>query len=248
MGQKVNPNGLRIGVNREWEAKWIAGKKDFGGYLIEDYKIRDFIKNQYQPKALRRDDVQEAPVQDGEVRPVKKSDDRPRISKIVIDRCSNYIKVKVYTGRAGLLIGKEGQGTEAIRSKVVEICKQCKHTYPNYYVEFVAVKSVDSDAQLVAEEVANQLEKRVSFRRAIKQAMRRAEMAGAQGIKVMVSGRLDGAEIARSEQYHQGSIPLQTLRAKIDYGFAEANTTYGKIGVKAWIYHGSEFGKKGCKA
>lgn len=247
MGQKVNPNGLRIGVNRDWEAKWIAGKKDFGGYLIEDNKIRNFIKNEYQPKALKKDENVETPVQEGEVRPVRKFDDRPRISKICIDRCSNYIKVRVFTGRAGLLIGKDGQGTESIRSKVIEICKACGHNYPNYYVEFVAVKSVDSDAQLVAEEVANQLEKRVSFRRAIKTAMRRAEMAGAEGIKVMVSGRLDGAEIARSEQYHQGSIPLQTLRAKIDYGFAEANTTYGKIGVKAWIYHGSEFGKKGGK-
>lgn len=244
MGQKVNPNGLRIGINREWEAKWIAGKKDFGGYLIEDHKIRDFIKNEYKPAPLKREDANETPVQEGEVRPTKKVDDRPRISKICIDRCEQYIKVRVFTGRAGLLIGKEGSGTEAIKAKVKAICKECGHNYPNYVVEFVAVKSVDSDAQLVAEEVANQLEKRVSFRRAIKTAMRRAEMAGAEGIKVMVSGRLDGAEIARSEQYHQGSIPLQTLRAKIDYGFAEANTTYGKIGVKAWIYHGSEFGKK----
>lgn len=242
MGQKVNPNGLRIGLNREWEAQWIAGKKDFGGYLIEDHKIRNFIKNEYKPVLLKESQPEESA--NGETRPAKKFDDRPRISKIVIDRCADYIKVKVYTGRAGLLIGKEGSGTEAIRKRVIAICKECGHTYPNCVVEFVAIKSVDADAQLVAEEVANQLEKRVSFRRAIKTAMRRAEMAGAEGIKVMVSGRLDGAEIARSEQYHQGSIPLQTLRAKIDYGFAEANTTYGKIGVKAWIYHGSEFGKK----
>ena len=243
MGQKVNPNGLRIGINREWEAQWIAGKKDFGGYLIEDHKIRNFIKNEYKPIALKDVQPQEDPTT-GETRPTKKYDDRPRISKIVIDRCADYIKVKVHTGRAGLLIGKDGAGAEAIKKQVVAICKECGHTYPNVVVEFIAIKSVDADAQLVAEEVANQLEKRVSFRRAIKMAMRRAETAGAQGIKVMVSGRLDGAEIARSEQYHQGSIPLQTLRAKIDYGFAEANTTYGKIGVKAWIYHGSEFGKK----
>ena len=242
MGQKVNPNGLRIGVNKDWESKWIAGKKNFGSFLIEDEQIRKYIKEVYKPVPLSTGKEGEA--SEDETRPGKKRDDRPRISKICIDRCEQYLRVRIHTCRAGLMIGKEGSGTEAIRNAIKAIAKKNGHNYPNYYVEFVAVKSVDADAQLVAEEVANQLEKRVSFRRAIKQAMRRAETAGAKGIKVMVSGRLDGAEIARCEQYHQGSIPLQTLRADIDYGFAEANTTYGKIGVKAWIYHGEVFAAK----
>ncbi|MBQ9145582.1 MAG: 30S ribosomal protein S3 [Clostridia bacterium] len=243
MGQKVNPNGLRVGINKDWEAKWYAGKKNFSDYLVEDVQIRNYIKNIYKPAPLAKD----APATEGaegEIRPVRKLDDRPRISKIVVERCDQYIKVKVYTGRPGLLIGKEGSGVEQLSKAVKKICAQNGHTYKNYLIEFVAVKVVDIDAQLVAEEIANQLEKRVSFRRAMKMAMKRARQAGAKGIKTMVSGRLDGAEIARSEQYHDGSIPLQTLRADIDYGFAEAATTYGRIGVKTWIYHGEVFGKK----
>ena len=244
MGQKVNPNGLRIGINKDWEAKWFAGKRTFSDYLVEDVQIRNYIKNEYKPVPLAK----EAPVQeaaaDGSVRPQRKVDDRPRISKIAVERCDQYIKVKVFTGRPGLLIGKEGSGVQSISNAVKKICAKNGHTYRNYYVEFIAVKSVDADAQLVAEEIANQLEKRVSFRRAMKMCMKRAMQAGAKGIKTMVSGRLDGAEIARTEQYHEGSIPLQTLRADIDYGFAEAHTTYGRIGVKCWIYHGEVFGKK----
>ena len=246
MGQKVNPNGLRIGVNKDWEAKWFAGKKNFSEYLVEDVQIRNFIKNVYKPAPLAK----EAPVAEGEgqdARPQRKLDDRPRISKIVVERCDQYIKVKVFTGRPGLLIGKEGSGVEALSNAVKKICADNHHTYPNYLIEFVAVKSVDADAQLVAEEIANQIEKRVSFRRAMKMSMKRAMQSGAKGIKTMVSGRLDGAEIARTEQYHDGSIPLQTLRADIDYGFAEASTTYGRIGVKCWIYHGEVFGKKAEK-
>lgn len=243
MGQKVNPNGLRIGINKEWEARWYAGKRTFSDYLVEDVQIRNYIKNVYQPAPLAKEAPVEAP-QDGEVRPQRKTDNRPRISKIVVERCDQYIKVKVFTGRPGLLIGKEGSGVQLLSNAVKKICAANHHTYRNYLIEFVAVKSVDTDAQLVAEEIANQLEKRVSFRRAMKMSMKRAMQAGAKGIKTMVSGRLDGAEIARTEQYHEGSIPLQTLRADIDYGFAEASTTYGRIGVKCWIYHGEVFAKK----
>lgn len=241
MGQKVNPNGLRVGINKGWEAKWIAGKKTFSDYLVEDVQIRNYIKNVYKPAPLTNASAAEGAEGD---RPRSRVDDRPRISKIVIERCDQYIKVKVYTGRPGLLIGKEGKGVEQLSKAVKDICKKNGHTYPNYSIEFVTVKIVDVDAQLVAEEIANQIEKRVSFRRAMKMSMRRAMQAGAKGIKTMASGRLDGAEIARCEQYHDGSIPLQTLRADIDYGFAEASTTYGRIGVKCWIYHGEVFAKK----
>ena len=248
MGQKVNPNGLRIGINKDWEAKWYAVKRNFSDYLVEDNQIRNYIKNVYKPAPLVRETIAtEAPAQEGDNRPQRKVDNRPRISKIVIERCDQYIKVKVFTGRPGLLIGKEGSGVTALTNQVKKICAANKHTYKNYLIEFIAVKSVDADAQLVAEEIANQLEKRVSFRRAMKMCMKRAMQAGAKGIKTMVSGRLDGAEIARTEQYHDGSIPLQTLRADIDYGFAEAHTTYGRIGVKCWIYHGEVFAKKAEK-
>jgi small subunit ribosomal protein S3 len=248
MGQKVNPNGLRIGINKDWEAKWYAVKRNFSDYLVEDNQIRNYIKNVYKPAPLAREVIAtEAPAQEGDTRPQRKVDNRPRISKIVIERCDQYIKVKVFTGRPGLLIGKEGSGVTALTNQVKRICAANKHTYRNYLIEFVSVKSVDAEAQLVAEEIANQLEKRVSFRRAMKMCMKRAMQAGAKGIKTMVSGRLDGAEIARTEQYHDGSIPLQTLRADIDYGFAEAHTTYGRIGVKCWIYHGEVFAKKAEK-
>ena len=241
MGQKVNPNGLRIGINKEWEAQWFAGKKDFGSYLLEDNQIRHFIKDVYKPelKATSEEPV----VQEGEKFP-KKLDDRPRISRVDIERCDKYLKVKVHTARPGLLIGQKGAGTDKIRAEVVKITKKNGHNYPTVIIEFIPVKVADADAQLVAEDIANQLEKRTSFRRAMKMAMSRATKAGVKGIKTMVAGRLDGAEIARTEQYHEGSIPLQTLRADIDYGFAEAHTTYGRIGVKVWIYKGEVLVKK----
>ncbi len=245
MGQKVNPNGLRIGINKQWEAQWYAGKKEFGKYILVDAEIRNYIKNVYKPIASKSAEVPEE-VREGERAP-RKFDDRPRISKVVIERCEQYLRVKVYTGRPGLLIGKEGSGTEIIRSEVAKICKRQGNPQKNILVEFIAIKNVDSDAQLVAEEIAVQLEKRTSFRRAMKMAMMRAMKAGAKGVKTKVSGRLDGAEIARSEHYHEGSIPLQTLRADIDYGFAEAHTTYGRIGVKTWIYKGEVYSKKAVK-
>ncbi len=245
MGQKVNPNGLRIGINKDWEAKWIANKKDFGEYILEDSQIRHFIKNEYKPvvaKAAEEAPQEAATTESG--RPVRKLDDKPRISKIVIERCDQYLRIKVHTGRPGLMIGKEGSGTETIRKEVAKICKANGHEPKSVLIEFIAIKSPDKDAQLVAEDIAQQLERRTSFRRAMKMAMMRATKAGASGIKTMVSGRLDGAEISRSEQYHTGSIPLQTLRADIDYGFAEADTTYGKLGIKVWIYKGEILAKK----
>ena len=150
----------------------------------------------------------------------------------------------MHTARPGLLIGQKGAGTDKIRAEVVKITKKNGHNYPTVIIEFIPVKVADAEAQLVAEDIANQLEKRTSFRRAMKMAMSRATKAGVKGIKTMVAGRLDGAEIARTEQYHEGSIPLQTLRADIDYGFAEAHTTYGRIGVKVWIYKGEVLVKK----
>lgn len=244
MGQKVNPNGLRIGINKQWEAQWYAGKKDFSKYLLIDAKIREYIKNDYKPIASKADFSEE--LKEGERAP-RKFDDRPRISKVIIERCEQYLRVKIHTGRPGLLIGKEGSGTEVIRKEIAKICNRYGNPQKNILVEFIAIKNVDSDAQLVAEEIAVQLEKRTSFRRAMKMAMMRAMKAGAKGIKTMVSGRLDGAEIARSEHYHEGSIPLQTLRADIDYGFAEAHTTYGRLGVKTWIYKGEVYTKKSVK-
>lgn len=214
MGQKVNPNGLRVGVIKGWNTQWYADKKNFADNLVEDYNIRKFLKKKYYLCSL---------------------------SKITIDRAASKLIVNIYTSKPGVLIGRGGAGVETIKSEVKGIVGD-----KNVNVNIIEVKRPDTDAQLVAEGIAAQLEKRVSFRRAMKQSMSRAMKAGAKGIKTMVSGRLDGAEIARSEHYHEGSIPLQTLRADIDYGFAEAHTTFGVIGVKTWIYKGEVLkGKKG---
>ena len=214
MGQKVNPNGLRVGVIKGWNTQWYADKKNFADNLVEDYNIRKFLKKKYYQCSL---------------------------SKITIDRAASKLIVNVYTSKPGVLIGRGGAGVETIKAEIKGIVGD-----KNVNVNIIEVKRPDTDAQLVAEGIAAQLEKRVSFRRAMKQSMSRAMKAGAKGIKTMVSGRLDGAEIARSENYHEGSIPLQTLRADIDYGFAEAHTTFGVIGVKVWIYKGEVLkGKKG---
>ncbi|MBR7159813.1 MAG: 30S ribosomal protein S3 [Clostridia bacterium] len=214
MGQKVNPNGLRVGVIKGWNTQWYADKKNFADNLVEDYNIRKFLKKKYYLCSL---------------------------SKITIDRAASKLIVNIYTSKPGVLIGRGGAGVETIKSEVKGIVGD-----KNVNVNIIEVKRPDTDAQIVAEGIAAQLEKRVSFRRAMKQSMSRAMKAGAKGIKTMVSGRLDGAEIARSEHYHEGSIPLQTLRADIDYGFAEAHTTFGVIGVKTWIYKGEVLkGKKG---
>jgi len=205
MGQKVNPHGLRIGIIKDWDTKWYANKKNFGDLLVEDVKIRKFIKDKLYISG---------------------------VSRIEIERAANKIKVNVHTAKPGLVIGKGGAGIEELRKEVEAL------TGKSVLINITEIKSPETDAQLVAENIAAQLEKRISFRRAMKQAMSRAMKLGAKGIKTAVSGRLGGAEIARSEHYHEGTIPLQTLRADIDYGFAEANTTYGKLGVKTWIYKG----------
>jgi len=212
MGQKVNPHGLRVGVIQDWNAKWIADKKDYAKFIKEDDKIRTFLKKKY--------------FQSG-------------ISKIVIERSEGKVTVDIHTGRPGVLIGKAGAGAEEIKAELKKIVGD-----KTLSLNIIEVKRPDMDAQLVAEAIAAQLEKRVSFRRAMRQCMGRATRSGAKGIKTMVSGRLDGAEIARCEQYHEGSIPLHTLRADIDYGFAQALTTFGIIGVKVWIYRGEILPKR----
>ena len=212
MGQKVDPNGLRTGVIKPWASKWYADKTHFADNIVEDDKIRKFIKKKYYEQA---------------------------ISKIVIERAADKVVVAIHTARPAVLIGKAGAGVEEIKKEVEKLVAKGKKVSIN----IMEVKHPDADAQLVAENIAHQLEQRASFRRAMKQAMSKAMKAGAKGVKTMVSGRLDGAEIARSEQYREGSIPLQTLRADIEYGVATANTTFGAIGVKCWIYKGEVLGK-----
>ena len=205
MGQKVHPNGIRVGVIRDWSSKWYADSSKFSEYLVEDHKIREYVKKKLFISG---------------------------ISKIEIERTAKFVKVNVYTAKPGLVIGKGGNLSEALKAELEKMIKK------EVNLNIVEVKNVDTDAQLVAESIANQLERRISFRRAMKQSMQKAMKAGALGIKTAVSGRLGGADMARTEFYKEGTIPLQTLRADIDYGFYEANTTYGKIGVKVWIYKG----------
>jgi small subunit ribosomal protein S3 len=210
MGQKVNPNGFRVGVIRDWNTRWYASKKDFADFLVEDRKIRDHVKQKYFAAG---------------------------VSRIEIERAANKITVNIHTSRPGMLIGKGGAGVELIKADVSQLVSKPVN------VNIIEVRNADTDAQLVAENIAAQLEKRISFRRAMKQAMGRSMKAGAKGIKLLCAGRLGGAEIARSEGYHDGSIPLQTMRADIEYGFAEAHTTYGRIGIKVWIYKGEVLGR-----
>ena len=205
MGQKVNPHGLRVGVIKDWNTKWYADSKEFGDLLVEDHKIRTFLKDKlYQAQ----------------------------ISKIEIERAAGRVKVVILTAKPGIIIGKEAAGVKALKDELQAM------TGAKVSLNIVEVKRPERDAQLVAENIAQQLENRVSFRRAMKQVMGRAMKAGAKGIKTTVGGRVGGAEIARDESYNEGVLPLQTLRANIDYGFAEANTAYGKLGVKVWINHG----------
>lgn len=205
MGQKVNPHGLRVGIIKDWDTKWYATDKSFGDLLVEDVKIRKYIKKKLYISG---------------------------ISRIEIERAANKIKINISTAKPGLVIGKGGAGIEELRKELESI------TNKSVLLNISEIKSPELDAQLQAENIASQLEKRISFRRAMKQAMTRTMKLGAKGIKTACAGRLGGAEIARTEHYHEGTIPLQTLRADIDYGFAEADTTYGKIGVKVWIYKG----------
>ncbi|MCL2500633.1 MAG: 30S ribosomal protein S3 [Defluviitaleaceae bacterium] len=204
MGQKVNPHGLRLGINKEWDSVWYA-EKDFAKFLLEDHKLRKYIKEKLFAA---------------------------KISRIEIKRTTSNIKVTIHTASPGVIIGRSGQ---AIADLTAEIQKM---TDQKADVAIQEIKRPELNAQLVAETIAKDLENRVTFRRAMKQAMTRTMKMGAKGIKTGVSGRLGGADIARTEHYHEGTIPLQTLRAEIDYGFAEAKTTYGKLGVKVWIYKG----------
>ena len=213
MGQKVNPHGLRVGVIADWDSKWYA-EGDFADCLIEDYKIREFLKKKLYATG---------------------------ISKIEIERASERVKVIIYTAKPGLVIGKGGAEIEKVKGEL------SKYTDKKLIVDIKEVKKPDKDAQLVDENIAGQLENRISFRRAMKSCMSRSLKAGALGIKTAVSGRLGGADMARTEFYSEGNIPLQTLRADIDYGFAEADTTYGKVGVKVWIYKGEILPTKGNK-
>ncbi len=206
MGQKVHPHGLRVGVIKDWDAKWFADKRNFADNLIEDQKIRKYVKAQLFNSG---------------------------ISKIEIERAAKRVKLNIYTAKPGVVIGKGGSGIETLKKNLKE-----NLGLNNILINIVEVKNTESNAQLMAENIAAQLEKRISFRRAMKQTIQRAMRAGAKGVKTACAGRLGGAEIARTEQYHEGTIPLQTLRADIEYGFAEANTTYGKIGVKVWVYKG----------
>lgn len=213
MGQKVNPHGLRVGIIKDWDTKWYA-EKDFADYLVEDVKIRKFIKKKLYAAG---------------------------VSKIAIERTAGRVKISVYTAKPGIVIGKNGQAIEELKAEIQKMTSQ------KVAVNIEEIKRPETDAQLVAERIALDLENRVTFRRAMKQAMGRTMKFGAKGIKTAVSGRLGGADIARTESYHDGTIPLQTLRADVDYGFAEADTTYGKLGVKVWIYKGEVLPVKAAK-
>lgn len=204
MGQKVHPKGLRIGIIKDWDAKWYADK-NYAELLHEDIKIREFIKKKLFVSG---------------------------ISTVEIERAANKVKVSVHTAKPGIVIGKGGAEVEILRKDIEKMSGK------QVAINIIEIKKPELDAQLVAEGVAQQLEKRVSFRRAMKQAVSRSMKFGAEGIKIMCAGRLAGAEMARTEWYSEGKVPLHTLRADIDYGFAEANTTYGKIGIKVWIYKG----------
>ena len=213
MGQKVNPHGIRVGVIKDWDSKWYA-EADFADNLVEDHKIRKFLKKKLYNSG---------------------------VSKIEIERASDRVKVIIYTAKPGVVIGKGGAEIEKLKAEVQKL------TEKKLFVDIKEIKRPERDAQLVAENIAQQLENRVSFRRAMKSTMGRSMKAGVKGIKTSCSGRLGGADMARTEFYSEGTIPLQTLRADIDYGFAEADTTYGKVGVKVWIYKGEVLPARGNK-
>ncbi|HHT87601.1 MAG TPA: 30S ribosomal protein S3 [Clostridiales bacterium] len=213
MGQKVNPHGLRVGIINDWDSRWYA-EGDFADNLVEDYKIRQFLKKKLYSAG---------------------------VPKIEIERASDRLKIIIYTAKPGVVIGRGGAEVEKLKAEIQ------KYTGKKLNLEIKEIKRPDLNAQLVAENIASQLENRISFRRAMKSTMARTMKAGAKGIKAAVGGRLGGADIARTEFYSEGTIPLQTLRANIDYGFAEADTTFGKLGVKVWIYHGEVLPTKGAK-
>jgi len=204
VGQKVNPHGFRVGVIKDWDSKWFADK-DYEKYLLEDIKIREYIKAKLMLSG---------------------------ISRITIERAAQKTRISIYTAKPGMVIGRQGSNIDVLKNELKQF------TDSNVDINIVEIKTPDMDATLVAENIASQLERRIAFRRAMKQSVTRTMRLGAKGIKITCGGRLGGAEIARSESYREGSIPLHTLRADIDYGTAEAHTTYGRIGIKVWIYKG----------
>jgi small subunit ribosomal protein S3 len=206
VGQKIHPHGFRVGVIKDWSSKWYADKKNFSDNLVEDFKIRKFLKSKLYTAG---------------------------ISKIEIERAAKRVKINIHTAKPGMVIGRGGSGIEVIKLDMKKLVAD-----KNVLINIVEVKQAENNAQLMSENVASQLEKRISFRRAMKQTIQRAMRSNVKGVKIACAGRLGGAEIARTEHYHEGTIPCQTLRADIDYGFAEANTVYGKIGVKVWVYRG----------
>ena len=210
MGQKTNPIGLRLALNRDWRSKWYADKREFGGLLTEDRRIRDLLKKRLESAS---------------------------VPKILIERATNRCRVTILTARPGVVIGRKGAEIDKLKEELSRM------TGKEIYVDIIEIKQPETDAQLVAENVALQLERRVSFRRAMKKAVQTVKDFGAQGVKIRCGGRLGGAELARVEHYHWGRVPLHTLRADIDYGFAEANTLYGKLGVKCWICKGEIHGE-----
>ncbi len=205
MGQKVHPKGLRIGIIKDWDSKWYAGKKTYTDLLHEDVRIRKLVQQRLANASIAR---------------------------VEIERAANRIKVTIHTGKPGMVIGKGGAGVESLRKSLEAMTKK------PVAVNIIEIKTPELDAKLVAESVASQLVRRIGFRRAMKQAIQRSMRLGAKGVRIRVSGRLGGAEMARTEQAREGSVPLHTLRADIDYGLSEAKTTYGQIGVKVWIYKG----------
>lgn len=207
MGQKINPTGFRVGVIKDWESRWYAGKKDFGNTLISDYELRNYLLSTLASAG---------------------------VPKVEIERDPKRVRINIHCAKPGMVIGKGGAEIEKLKAT----CKKMLGGDKEVFVNIIEIKQPDLNAQLVAENIASQLERRISFRRALKQSIGRTMKLGAKGIKTQVSGRIGGAEIARTESYHEGTIPLQTIRADIDYGFAEAKTTYGRIGVKVWIYNG----------
>ncbi len=215
MGQKIHPKGLRIGIIKDWDSKWYAGKKTYQDLLHEDVKIRKLVRQKLANAS---------------------------ISRVEIERAANRIKITIHTGKPGMVIGKGGAGVEALRKSLERMTKK------PVAVNIVEIKTPELDAKLVAESVASQLVRRIGFRRAMKQAITRGMRLGAKGMRIRVSGRLGGAEMARTEQAREGTVPLHTLRADIDYGLAEAKTTYGQIGVKVWIYKGEVLPQSGRAA
>ncbi|MGN0522828.1 MAG: 30S ribosomal protein S3 [Eubacterium sp.] len=208
MGQKCNPTGLRIGVIKNWDSRWYAKKGDFADLLVEDHKLREFLLETLKSAG---------------------------VPKVEIERDAKRIRINIHCAKPGMVIGKQGAEIEKLKA----VCaKKLGRDVSEVFINIIEIKQPDLDATLVAQSIAQQLERRVAFRRAVKGAIRNTMRLGARGIKVQVSGRIAGAEIARSETYKEGTIPLQTIRADIDYGTAEAATTYGRLGVKVWIYQG----------